>query len=178
MNIFLKMKHWQIFALFFILPLIADAAFDNLLPAGSDDDWYIKLLINGFIVFLAVAYLWTLGTYFYEYLPEKSGNLRPNLFKAGLVYVFLEFTYLFTFADFFIIEKPASPFYLVPIHVLGMIAYFYALYFVAKALAGVKLEKDANLNDFAGFFFMLWFYPIGIWFLQPQVNDAFENKGK
>ena len=177
MDFFLKMKHWQLFAIFFILPLIVEAAFDELIPVGSKEYWYIELAIVGFIVLLAVTYLWTLGTRLYERLPEKSSNLNLTWFKIGLIFVFFEFTYLFTFADFFIIEKPAAPFYLVPIHILGMVAYFYALYFVAKSQAGVELKRNANLNDFAGFFFMLWFYPIGIWFFQPRVNSIFENEG-
>ena len=174
MRFFLYMKHWQLFALFAVLPLIVEIAYDNLTTVG-DGTWPIRLVINSVIAFLAIAYLWTLGSNLYERLPEKSANLSPRWFKAGLIYAFVELVYLSTFAAFFIVEKPASPYYLVPIHIVAMVAIFYAFYFIAKSLASIEKGEEANLNDWAGYFFMLWFYPIGIWFFQPRINRYFEE---
>lgn len=175
MRFFLKMKHWQLFLLLAVLPLVAETAYDNLL-GPVESSWPVRLIINAVIAFLAIAYLWTLGDNLYGRLPVKSPNLSPGWFKAGLVYAFFELIYLSTFAAFFIIEKPASPFYLVPVHVLAMVAIFYAIYFIAKSLAGVEKREEANINDWAGYFFMLWFYPIGIWFFQPRINKLFEKE--
>jgi len=175
MRFFLKMKHWQFFALFAVLPLIVEAAYDNLFTTG-DGSWPIRLVLNAVIVFLAVAYLWTVGDNLHRRLPEKIANLSLRWFRAGLLFAFIELVYLSTFASFFIIEKPASPFYIVPIHMLATVAIFYAIYFIAKSLASVEKEEEATINDWAGYFFMLWFYPIGIWFFQPRINRLFEKK--
>lgn len=171
MDVFLKMKHWHLFLLFAVLPLLADAALERLAPAETS--WLLPLIVNGVLVFLAVAYLWTLGMRLYRRLAEKSGNLSPGWFRAGLVFVFAELVLLATFAGYFIPGRVDAPYYLTAIHVVAMVALFYAFYFVAKSLAGVEKGEDANLNDFAGYFFMLWFYPIGIWFFQPKVNRVF-----
>jgi hypothetical protein len=33
-----------------------------------------------------------------------------------------------------------------------------------------------NFGEFAGEFFMLWFYFIGIWIIQPKINKMAENE--
>jgi len=46
-----------------------------------------------------------------------------------------------------------------------------ALSYVAKTL--VRAERNANVNssDFYGEFVMMLFFPIGIWLLQPRINE-------
>jgi len=51
---------------------------------------------------------------------------------------------------------------------------FYCLYFNAKALKTAELQKPLTFSDFAGEFFLLWFFPIGIWILQPRINKLFD----
>ena len=55
-------------------------------------------------------------------------------------------------------------------HLLAMAAIFYALGFTSKQL--VKLEQRENVSffNYSGPFFLFWFFPIGIWFIQPKVN--------
>jgi hypothetical protein len=50
---------------------------------------------------------------------------------------------------------------------------FYILYFVAKTMKSVEMQKTVTFNDYAGEFFLIWFFPIGIWFLQPRINKIF-----
>ena len=38
-----------------------------------------------------------------------------------------------------------------------------------------ELQKEATFNDFVGEFFLIWFYPIGIWFVQPEINKVHET---
>ena len=173
MNFFFFFNDLHLFLLFSILPVGVDAVLDRWMAAGAENDWWLPLLLYGVLVFLAVAYLWTLGRQLYRRLPEPSSNLHLGWFRAGLVFVFIELVLLATFAGYFIPGKVNAPYYLTAIHVVAMVAYFYALFFVAKSLASVEKGSEANLNDFAGYFFMLWFYPIGIWFFQPKVNRVF-----
>jgi len=57
-----------------------------------------------------------------------------------------------------------------------MFCIFYSLYFIAKELKSVELQKPVTFSDFAGEFFLLWFFPIGIWIIQPRINKIFESK--
>lgn len=55
-------------------------------------------------------------------------------------------------------------------HLFSMFCLFYCLYFVAKTIKTAELQKETSFGDFAGEFFLIWFYPIGIWFIQPKIN--------
>lgn len=170
MQFFLRMKHWQLFVLFLVLPYLIEYVLQEMLPASAAS--WASFSLNAVFALLAVAYLWTLGHYLYEKAPKPLTNLSPGWFRAGLLYAFADLALLGIFAGQLIPEHPKSPYYIVPLHAVAMAAIFYAFYFVAKSLSSIEKEGEANLNDFAGPFFMLWFYPIGVWFFQPKVNRA------
>jgi hypothetical protein len=48
--------------------------------------------------------------------------------------------------------------------------YIFILNFVAKSIATVELQKTANFEQYASYFFCLFFFPIGIWFLNPRIK--------
>ena len=52
---------------------------------------------------------------------------------------------------------------------------FYQYWFIAKTIKSAQLQKDAVFGEFVGEFFLLWFYPIGIWILQPMVNKLVQE---
>ena len=64
---------------------------------------------------------------------------------------------------------------IVPLHLFSMFCIFYCLYFVAKTFKTVELQREVSFSDFAGEFFMIWFFLIGIWIVQPKVNKMIEN---
>ena len=64
---------------------------------------------------------------------------------------------------------------IVPLHLFSMFCIFYSLYFVAKTFKTVELQREVIFSDFAGEFFMIWFYPIGIWIVQPKINKMIEK---
>lgn len=66
-------------------------------------------------------------------------------------------------------------FLIIPLHLFSIFCMLFALYFIAKALKSVEIMKQARFNDFIGEFFLFWFFPIGIWFLQPRINKLFDD---
>ena len=64
---------------------------------------------------------------------------------------------------------------IVPLHLFSMFCIFYSLYFVAKTFKTVELQREVKFSDFAGEFFMIWFYPVGIWIIQPRINKFLEE---
>jgi hypothetical protein len=64
---------------------------------------------------------------------------------------------------------------ILPLHLFSMFCIFYCLYFVSKTLKTAELQRETTFSDFAGEFFMVWFYPIGIWIVQPRINKLAEN---
>jgi hypothetical protein len=64
---------------------------------------------------------------------------------------------------------------IIPLQLFSMFCIFYSLYFVAKTFKTVELQREVKFADFAGEFFMIWFYPIGIWIVQPKINKMIEE---
>ena len=64
---------------------------------------------------------------------------------------------------------------IVPLHLFSIFCIFYSVYFVAKTFKTVELQREVTFSDFVGEFFMLWFYPIGIWIIQPKINKMIEE---
>jgi len=76
----------------------------------------------------------------------------------------------------------AGPFFLNPnrvlsifaviflLHFFAMFCLFYDIYFVSQNLAMVETGKEVTFYDYAGRFFLMWFFPIGVWYIQPRVN--------
>lgn len=64
---------------------------------------------------------------------------------------------------------------IVPLHLFSMFCIFYCLYFVAKTIKTAELQRETAFSDFVGEFFLIWFFPIGIWFIQPRVNQLAER---
>lgn len=60
--------------------------------------------------------------------------------------------------------------FIVPLHLFAMFCIFYSIYFVAKTFKTVELQREVRFGEFAGEFFLLWFYMIGIWIIQPKIN--------
>jgi len=52
-----------------------------------------------------------------------------------------------------------------------MFCMFYIIYFVSKTLKMAELQRNVSFSDYAGEFFLIWLYPIGIWFVQPKINE-------
>jgi len=58
-----------------------------------------------------------------------------------------------------------------PLLVLSYIAVAYMYYFVARSLVSVELRRRTQLGEYIGAFFLFVFYPIGVFWLQPRINN-------
>jgi len=58
----------------------------------------------------------------------------------------------------------------VPLHLLAMVAIFYVLAFAARNIIMAERQSTVSFFDYSGPFFLMWFFPIGVWFVQPRVN--------
>lgn len=64
---------------------------------------------------------------------------------------------------------------IIPLHLFSMFCIFYCLYFVSKTFKTAELQRKVSFSDFAGEFFLIWFFPIGIWIVQPKINKIAEQ---
>ena len=137
------------------------------------------------IITMAVFFGWfyALATNLHKKLP---GTVKMNLAKYKLflfipaVYILLICIFIFAFINIAIDQEvglePAIFALIIPLHLFSLFCLFYCLYFNAKALKAVELQRPVTFGDYAGEFFLIWFYPIGIWIIQPRINKLFDDQ--
>jgi len=144
----------------------------------------LKIMPIMMIFFLGglFGWLWAIAINLQEKLPEDL-KLKANIFKTFLLIPTIYFVIFFVFLDSIMsgaIENgtgldPAIFALIVPFHLFAMFCIFYCLYFVSKTFKTVELQRKVTFSEFAGEFFMLLFFPVGIWILQPKINKMVEN---
>lgn len=185
-KLFLKAKHWQLFILmvglpflFQIITIIYVIATDSPLFAFSTFPIFMLLYVSIFF-----GWFWSIGVGLHKFLPEYH-NLKIKKFKIfffiPLIYITLlmvSMMYLGIFSEF---PPPddmigISLVLIVPLHLFSIFCMFYMLYFCSKTIKSIELNREVDFSDYAGEFFLLWFYIIGIWILQPKINKIYFEK--
>ena len=184
----LKAKHWQLFLLTFGIPMIFQFVMMGTMFAGvasgNNDDVafifnYIRFLPIVMILFMGVffGWFWSVAIGLQSKIPD-SAKMKVKRFK---LFFFIPLIYILFFFGFFITSigegepNPAIFAVIVPLHLFSMFCIFHTLHFVAKTLKTVELQREVSFSDFAGEFFMIWFYPIGVWIIQPKINKMVEQ---
>jgi hypothetical protein len=177
----LTLKHWHLFVLLMGVPIVMQII---LLASLISDSNPLSIMIFFpfmmlFLVAVLFGWLYAVGTNLHKRLPA-SVYMNVGLFKA---FMFIPAMYLLlisglVFSVFLNIPKmpeinPAIFLVIVPLHIFSIVCIFYCLYFNAKALKTVELQKPATVSEYIGEFFLIWFFPIGIWFIQPRINKLF-----
>jgi hypothetical protein len=184
---YLKAKHWQIFLAILVLPFTLHMIFMPLTLSEDDPTLAMKIMPIISVVFMAgfFGWFWSIAVGLQSRIPKEI-RMNAKRFKAFLfipvIYIFLTFTVLDSMI-FEPIENGAEPeghvigwmmAIIVPLHIFSMYCIFYSLYFVAKTFKTVELQREVSFSDFAGEFFMIWFFPIGVWVIQPKLNKMIE----
>ena len=166
MAFFLKAKSWQLFLIF-----MAVIVSQPLLMAVLQNPMIAFGFSTGCLMLLLVGWLWSIGIASNKLLPEHLTR-STNLYSLGLVFASV---YGCAFG-FFVSPTTGFPGYLLPFHLASMFFMFYALWFTAKQFTALQRKKAVTFFDFSGPFFMLWFFPIGVWFIQPRINSLLRQK--
>ncbi|MEE4175461.1 MAG: hypothetical protein V2I57_14510 [Xanthomonadales bacterium] len=169
MKIFLRMKAWMLF-LFFAAPFLF-SFFINFYGFPAED-FEASFRYTGYANILMV-----IGLYGWLYSIGVSANsqLQPDLkrndlgFKLGLGYAgAYSLVFFGLIGSEFMAERMSM---IMPLHLLAMFGAFYGLWFSARQLVALKESRKVTFAEYSGPFFLMWFFPIGVWFVQPIVNE-------
>jgi hypothetical protein len=175
---FLLAKHWQIFALLFAVPTIAEFSAIGVIPArirswhdfGPGGLFFLGVMVLYFLGFL--AWFGSMG-FFFRSIVKLDLRMETQFFRFALVYPVVYVPIFF----FLVIPDTGVPVWVIlPLHLACMVCLFYLLYFVSKNLVLAETGKHASFYEYAGPFFLLWFFPIGVWIVQPKVNRLYVEK--
>ncbi|MEO6524011.1 MAG: hypothetical protein ABIN91_20170 [Mucilaginibacter sp.] len=160
---FLFAKHWQLFLLMIGISVIGDI----LTPLSV-------LTIISMGAFL--AWLWAVAILLQSKVPQnvKMKTLKFKLFFfVPLIYVPWAF-YSISNHSVHNDAKTGIDLFITPVviclHLFTMFCVFYCMYFAAKTVRTIELQRKVVIDDFSTVFLMIWFFPIGIWILQPRIN--------
>lgn len=191
MNFFLKGKHWQVFLALFGLPILGIVAFMLLMVLHAEGHVSlssIAITLTATItiaLFLFLMWFYTLTEALHARLPKvvKMNLLVFKVFLVAPVFFMLQFTvtiyktlHAMSIAD---TPDPAAvaindPL-LIPLFILAMFCMFYCLLFAAKAFKSVELKREVDLPDYVAELLQLWYFPLGVWLLQPRINRIFDR---
>ena len=194
---FLNAKHWQLFLLTFGIPMIIQFVMMGSLISSFTTQTnpdptmlvnYMRFFPVIMIVFMAVLFgwFWSVAIGLQKKVPQNV-TMKVKTFK---VFFFIPMIYSLIFMIFFNVSMnelfgantgPSIGLIgglfavIFPLHLFAMFCIFYTLYFVAKTFKTVELQREVNFSDFAGEFFLIWFFPIGIWIVQPKINKMIKE---
>lgn len=167
MSIYLRAKHWQLFIVLVGSMFLSQAIMANSIMNGELPNRLVMAIPTFFMAVVFFGWLWSVASACSKLLPpELASSTKPMQF--GLVYALV---YLLISSRFFFGSNGQLPGYIVLMHLLAMASIFYALGFTAKQLAKLEQGKNVSFFSYSGPFFLFWFFPIGIWFIQPKVNQ-------
>lgn len=193
---FLRLKHWQLFIVMLGLPIIYQLYFifkvlgsrtqpmevvgeEGVTQVLNERYFHFDFLPYVLILFSLVffGWFWSIAIGLQKNIPVEI-EMKVKRFKA-LFIIPLVYTIAFMmligglFSGMFTYGFSNSTWFLViilPLHLFSMFCIFHTIYFVAKTIRTAELQRVVTFGDFAGEFFLLWFYIIGIWIIQPKVN--------
>ena|SRR5215472_7975100 len=165
-NLFLQAKHWQIFLLLVAAPTVAQvAAPERINDFGTGG--FILFAVIAVSLLCLLAWFGSMGLFFRSIVTPEL-RMGTQFFRFSLVYP-LVFVPIFFF--------PGIPEAVIgPLQLACTVCLFYLMYFVSRSLVLAETGKPVSFYEYAGAFFLLWFFPIGVWFVQPKVNRLYAER--
>lgn len=193
MNILLRLKDWKLFLLIFGLPLLFQAAFIWVILTSFPSEPISSSLLYSYIIYgilililfssIFISWLWGITVGLQKYIPETF-RFSTTTFKIVSI---VPLIYLITMGlvaggmlspsnHNIILSNVGLFIVLILFHLFAVYCIFYAIYIAAKTFRTVELQREVTFTDFAGDFFLIWFYPIGIWTIQPKLNFILRDR--
>ena len=204
-NLFLKAEHWQLFivlvgpiALFQVIMVQSMsstfASFENGQVPPKPEEFFsmfkfMPLLLVSMVT-VQGGWLWSLGTGLHKKVPEHL-QMNVKLFKgfllvytfytifisSALSYIFSNISFSDPTPDLSVLSYlPAIFAIILPLHFFAIFCIIYCMRFVAKTLKTAEIGKKVKSDDYIGEFFLLWFFFIGVWIIQPQVHKILNGE--
>jgi hypothetical protein len=167
----LNLKHWQVFALLctpYAVSIIfwqANFSFGNITAP--------KISAIAAVISLILFFSWILSIgLFLNNIPDN-----PYRFKKWLL-IFAVLCCILGYSELNLqrlnlangnIPNPISAL-MTPLVFFGVV---YTFYNVPKSLKSLESDKRAKLSEWIIDAFMIFFFPIGIWIIQPRLNKIY-----
>lgn len=171
MDKILQIKHWQVFVYLLIVPVFFPE---------SDTGTYLRVIHGA----LFVAWVIKINEELYDRLP-KDIHLNLTLLQLNLLIsvIYMVVIFLFTEGYYISSEKDNYAEYgwklwiYIPLTFYVLFSYFYSIHFTAYSIHVIEKKLFGKSSDYGMLLAALFFFPIGIWFIQPKINRILETQG-
>jgi len=151
----------------------------------------IMLPITLIMLVINVLWQWSLGITLQNYITEELRR-KATFFKITILFPILYFAIILVImgnVSSLMLDEgsmknppndlPFNPIWfaaIFPFHFFAIFCQFHNFYYAAKTVKIAEFQKPAKLGDFIGELLLLWIYPIGVWIIQPKVNEIAERE--
>ena len=180
-NRFLKAKHWQLFLLIFGVPIFLPFITMLLIMLVGKYVIMFQLLLLFISIASFLTWFWSIAIGLQKSIPQNikmKVKKFKRLFFISIIYiifmkVFIRITVRGSNGN--ILNVLIENLFAISINLFLLFSIVYLLYFTAKTFKTVELQREVKFSDFVGEFFLILFYPIGIWALQPKINKMIKK---
>ncbi|UYZ59832.1 hypothetical protein [Hymenobacter latericus] len=178
----LSLKHWQLFLLSFIAPFLIQAVATTLSFGSASPD--MSIFLAGFVASTSLmmsvlfAWYWAAGTTLSRLLPGTVAA-HPNRIRLALLVPVVYMLAILALVAGVVQQSEVNPAWaalIVPLHLLSMGCIFYSIYQVARSLKAAEVQRPVGFGEFVADLLLLWFFPAGVWLIQPRLNKLVQAK--
>ena len=149
---------------------------------------FVPTILVSFVTFVQFGWMWSIGIGMRNLLP-KHVSINDLWFKLCILAIalyqlyslYLTFEAFSIYSDLHSGRNPATflmraisfqqyTLLMLPLTLLIIFCQGFTYYFCAKTLKSIELNKDADLGEYIGYFFLFMFNIVGFWIIQPNVN--------
>ena len=176
-------KSWQLFLAVFVLPLLIFIS-GLFVPMYVLNGAYFFFVIPLSIVLSQVvvySWMWAVGQNLYhQHNISSFFSNRAFQFFVAVPFVIILLVLIFWLWGATILGLGQFSManilsgmlvFLIPLEILFMVSKFYCFYFVAKVIKSVEKNEKVLFEAFTTEFIWLILFPIGLWLIQPRVNN-------
>lgn len=169
MKFLLKLKHWQIFIIFWLIPITI------ILFLPSLKFVFLPMIL---ICIGIYGWIWSIVNNLKSLIPKSilySVNKFRILLLIPIVYLFLLTFSIIFFNDY--IDEVQAMIVIIPLHIISTFITLWCMSFAAKVLKASELGRDVVFSEYMLEFILIWFSIVGYWGIQPRLNKLIELGG-
>jgi len=197
-SLFLRAKHWQIFVPLLVIPFITMIIFSMIVafviitdtPERPEDGIWVAYFMPLIILICSLVqfgWFWSVLTKLGALIPHEVRmpikRMKLFFFIPLIYFCLIPLFVAFVITNVAVAEHHPSAMIQVAVvgififflHLFSIFCIFHTIYFAAKTIRSAELQRNTTFSDFTGDFFLIWFFPVGVWFIQPRINKLIQE---
>ena len=141
--------------------------------SGHGQTGTIDIIIGSMTVSGVFGWIWSIANVLHKKLPDGQ-RFKLWIFRILFLIALTILICVFWTIENNTLTDKELPFILlcVPIY-LGLM--IFVVLFSAKTLKTIELGRPTSINEYGVEAFLIWMIPIGVWFIQPRLNQLTED---